>query len=635
MASGHTTAASGAERRALSLWLDARRRRRNLTVVTAAALIALCATTPLAFGSAFNLARFGVALAYVIAAIGFNLTFGYAGELVLGHPVVMAAGAYAAAMLSTHAHWRFAAALPVATGAGVIVGLLVMSPGLRVQGWYLALITMFAVLVLPPVVILAEPWTGGEFGLTGIPTPDVFGYRLPTWMTFELTLLCLVLVWLFVGNFVRSSWGHRLRALRDARRAAESVGIDLVESRFVVYAVSSFPAALAGVALAYTERFVNAESFGMSLTLLLLTDVVLGGAGTTWGPVVGMASLLALSFWVGPFNQFNAIALGAGLLVGSLLFTDGLLPALSRTLPASTVRPAPSQARQRASHGDVRVPPADRVVNQRHASTAAAEDPIVDAQNIVKYFGGILALGGVNLALRRGTLVGLVGPNGSGKSTFLNVVSGFIRPDAGRVRIAGIDTAAMKVHEIARCGVGRTFQVPQLVDECTALENIAIGLVGREPRPLVESVLSPTAAARRDVERLECALHTFVDIGLPEHAIHVPAAELPLGMKRIVEVGRAVVSSPRLLLLDEPAAGLDGDERAHLGTLLRRLANGGMTILLVEHNVPFVMEFCDELVLLESGSVTCTATVGAPLPDRLGAYLSYAPRLAHAVVGTV
>jgi branched-chain amino acid transport system permease protein len=450
-------------------------------------------------------------------------------------------------------------------------------------------------------------------------------------------LLCVVIIWVFAGNFVRSGWGHRLRALRDARRAAESVGIDLVKSQFAVYALSSVPAALAGVVLAYTERFVNAESFGLSLSLLLLTGVVLGGAGTMWGPVVGMAPLLALSFWIGPFSQFNAIALGGGLLVGSLVFTDGLLPALARGMPRTTTRPAPGQAPQRESRviGATHVVPTDRVVNPHCARNAATAEAIVDARNIVKRFGGLVALDGVNLTLRPGTLVGLVGPNGSGKSTFLNIVSGFIRSDGGRVRIGGVDTAAMKVSEIARCGVGRTFQVPQLVDEYTALENIVIGLVGREPPALAQSVFSLGAVARLERDRFERAFATFVDVGLPERAIHVPAVELPLGIKRVVEVARAVVSSPRLLLLDEPAAGLDDAERAHLGNLLRRLSNGGMTILLVEHNVPFVMAFCDELVLLENGTVTCRATVASPLPERLVAYLSYAPGLTHAAAGTV
>ncbi len=608
-----------AEYAAMSL---AEGRRRRVQMAIAAAFLLILAAVPLMSGSSYDLTRYGVALAYIMAAIGLNLAFGYAGELAIGHSVIMAGGAYAAGMLSALAGWSAVFVVPAAVLAGMLVGLLMMLPGLRVQGWYLALITLFTVLVLPRVVILGEQWTGGEFGLTGIKSFDLFGLRFPDWMTFEVTLVLLALVWLAAANFARSGWGHRVRALRDARRAAEAVGINLTRTRFVVYAMSAFPAALAGVLLAYTERFVNAESFGIGLTLLLLTGVVLGGTGSIWGPIIGMVPLIALSFWVGPFSPYNAITLGIGLMVGVIVFTNGLATPLSALARRFFERPPSAGA-----EGPRQIPQ----VTRREPAASHAGNPdapvILRAEGVGKRFGGLQALDAVGLELRQGRLCGLVGPNGSGKSTFLNAVSGFIKPDSGSILIADRNISGLPAHEIAHAGVGRSFQVPQLVDECTALENIEIGLIHVSGETLFQAIFRTSAMRKNLQARREAALSAFRLVGLPAEAVRMPVAELPLGLKRVVEVARAVASEPQLLLLDEPAAGLNDEERRQLGELMLQLRNRGMTILVVEHNVPFVMEFCDELVLLEEGHVTCRADLGGELPERLVTYLNYAPSL--------
>ncbi len=605
----------------------------------AIALILLFASIPLVSGGSFALSRYIVALAYVITAIGVNLAMGYAGEFVLGHPVIMGVSAYTAGILSARLGWSIGATLPCAIVTGVLAGLLIMSPGLRVRGWYYSLITMFAVLVLPPVAMLAKPWTGGEDGLTGIKALTLFGERVPDWALFEISLLVLAASWWLTDNFVRSGWGHRLRALRDARHAAESAGIDLTHTRLVVYVLSSVPAAFAGVILAYSTRFVGADMFGINLMLMFLTGVVLGGPGTRWGPVIGMAPLLFLSFWVGPFSPYNAIGLGVGLLVGTLLFPDGVMPAIADGLLRRRLRQAgaapggnparpPAMAASAAAFGEQYKA---RSGSAGATSAGQGDAHILRASGVTKHFGGNMALAGVEFNLRRGALVGLVGPNGSGKSTFLNAISGFLRPDAGSVEINGRNTAGLPGHLISRAGIGRTFQVPQLVEEFTAIENIEVGLVAAEPHAIVSSLLQLPSTRERARARRERAMAAFHLVGLPDSAMHTPASSLPLGLKRIVEVGRAVVSAPRLLLLDEPAAGLNDAERRQRGQLLQKLRDLGMSVLVVEHNVPFMLDFCEELVLLEAGQVSCTAMLDAPLPERLVAYLNYRPATAPAV----
>lgn len=605
--------------REFSAWIARKARLRHINVAIAILILIGLGLIPLISQGTYAYARYGVALAYVMAAVGLNLAIGFTGELVLGHAVVMAAGAYAAGMLSAHAGVSFPFAVLGGIAGGLAAGAAVMLPGLRVRGWYLALITMFAVLVLPRVVVLTEHWTGGEFGLTGIQPPSFLGYLLSDWVLYEVTLLLLALVGLLVANLVRSGWGYRLRAVRDIGMASAAIGLRPNRIRFTVYLLAAGPAALAGALQAFTDAFVNADSFGISLTLLLLTGVMLGGAGTLWGPIVGMAPLIALSFWVGPFSVYNAVALGAGLLISAIVVPDGFVPLIRRWLSRRTPSSAVADSIPVAPVGDS---------GSRNPSIRTRREfgpEILKARGVMKTFGGVRALQGIDMSIRQGELVGLIGPNGSGKSTFLNVLSGFIAPDAGAIRYRDADVTGWRVDQLALAGIGRTFQVPQLIDELTTLENIEIGLVGHQKSGLVPAVLRLPRDIAWERQRRSAALETFRAMRFAPETLGRPVAELSLGFKRIVEIGRAAVSKPKILLLDEPAAGLNETERQDLGDRLQELAAQGITILVVEHNVPFVLRICDSLMLLENGQVTCRADLDEALPERLETYLRHDP----------
>lgn len=604
-------------------------KRRRVQAAIATALVAFLGAVPLVAPGSFNLDRYGVAVAYVLAAMGLNIAFGFAGELAIGFAAIMAFGAYSTGMLSALAGWGGVPALAGGVVLGTVFGALTMLPGLRVQGWYLALITMFSVLVVPHVVILGEAWTGGEYGLNGVQAFDLFGLKFSGLATFELMVAAFAVVWWLLANFMRSGWGLRLRAIRDARSAAESVGIPIQRTRALVYVLAPFPAALAGALLAFSQRFVNYDAFNLPLTLLLLTGVVLGGLGRLWGTLIGMAPLLILSFFVGPFSPYNAVILGLALMFGVLVFPDGLMHAVDRLaerwLPLNGAR-SKSHVQGVATDGDD-APQVKRAA-ARGARTQTSQEGslLVRARNVRRRFGGVQALNGVDFDLHEGRLVGLVGPNGSGKSTFLNTLSGFIRPDEGEIVIGSADVARLAPHQIAATGIGRTFQVPQLVDELSGLENVELGLLGLEPMPIFASLLHTPAIRRRAASRRERALAALALVGLPVSAVSQPVEKLPLGLKRTVEVARAVVSRPKVLLLDEPAAGLNDIERGELGELLRKLVDEGITVLVVEHNVPFILSVCDELVLLESGSVTARADLSRELPKALKDYLNFAPQ---------
>lgn len=610
-------------------------------------MIALLAAVPLISGGSYDLGRYQIAIAYITVALGMNLAFGFCGELVLGFPAVMAAAAYTAGMLNVHLGYSPLQTLPCGLLAGIGAGLLTMAPGLRVRGWYLALITLFSVIILPDVISLGETWTGGEYGLSGVAAAQFGDVPLPGWVMFELSVALFSLTLLAQWNFLRSGWSTRLRALRDAPAGARAVGINPPAIRLTTYVLSSIPPALAGVYQVYSDQFVNPDGFGMSLTLMLLTGVVLGGAGSLIGPVVGMVPLLALSFWVGPFSPFNAVLLGLGLLFGSLLFPNGVVPAIANVV---------TRRRRHQPAGDSAKavqPPARSITLPREAAAANNVDPlsvgegsdqhsqgeqpdplptdgVVQIDDVRVSFGSNRVLGGVSLSLRSGMLTGLVGPNGSGKSTLLNVISGFVTAEHGRVVVGGTDMSRKAVHELALAGIGRTFQIPQLIEDASALENISLGLLGGRPLRILGSVLRLPGVVRQQRDDLQQAFALLNEVGLPASAVDMPVAELPLGLKRVVEIGRAIAHRPRLLLLDEPAAGLNDEEREQLGQLLVRLKKRGVTILVVEHNVPFVMKFCDDLAFLEAGEISCHVSTRDALPDSLLNYLSHAPEQSQA-----
>lgn len=606
---------------------------------------------PVIAGNSFDLGRVQLGMVYILAALGLNVAYGLAGEFTLGHVAIMAVGAYSAGMLTAHAGWNLWSAIIAAMVCGIIVSLALGAPSARVRGAYLGLLTLFAVLAIPPLVMLGEEWTGGEYGLLGIPRLELGGLE-PTTATYLLTMVALVVVLIGLRNLIRSSWGIRFALLRDAPRAAESVGFSNLGSKLLAYAVYGAIAALAGALMAVNDGTVVVSTFNINLTLIILTGVVLGGRGTLWGPVLGTVPLVLLSFYIGPFSEVNPIVFGCVLVAAVLLFPNGIVPAFAHEIipgirehgllgwlgtlvtrrGARTAQgPESEEVAAEELEGSLATRAQDIVVPWGATDEGELEDsgrggePLLEISGLRKSFGGVAALDGVDLSVQRGRIVGLVGQNGCGKSTLLNMISGFYRPDGGTVSIAGSPIAGVAPHRIARRGVGRTFQVPRLIPHASVADNIAAGLIGHDPARLLSSVLGLPVAREETRLRRRQAITMVSLLGLEREAADVLAGSLPLGVKRIVEVGRAAVSQPALLLLDEPAAGLNADERRRLSSTVRALASAGITPIVVEHNIEFVLGLCDTVVLMESGAVSAVYRTEDPdgMPQRMVDYLQY------------
>lgn len=545
-------------------------------------------------------------LIYIGAASGLNLAVGYAGEFLLCQATVIGMAAYVSGILSSMHNWSPIETFPLAIVAAIIWQLIISISGLRVRGLYLGILSFFSVLVFPDLVLLTSNISGGTGGLIGISPFAQPGSSDFTVLPFEIAVAVAAVSALIVRNLVVSGWGIRLRYLRDAPNSLASAGVNITRTKLTVYVVSAIPAALAGWALAYFSESLTSSVFGLSLTLILFAGVQLVRPGSIAGPIIGAGLLEGYSQLVGPFSQYNTLGLGALLTLALIVLPGGFGRFLSRNSGSA----AATRRRRILSAGPV-TPELNPLVELRRARQDAsaagqAENDtavVLEVRDIVKSFGGNRAVDGAGFTVGSGRIVALMGENGSGKTTLVNIISGFLRPDSGQVLIKGRPTTGMVASQVARLGCARTFQVPQVVGELTVRENVEVGLLYRSCVGPARAILLPFIARRADWVRREAAVRICEEMGLSAEQIDQETDTLSLGMRRIVEVARAIASSADLICLDEPAAGLNDDEIDSLSQVLKDVRQTGEAILLVEHNARFVLSTCDDIILLRAGKV--------------------------------
>jgi ABC-type branched-subunit amino acid transport system ATPase component/ABC-type branched-subunit amino acid transport system permease subunit len=494
----------------------------------------------------------------IVVATGLNILAGLSGQVSLGHAGLYAIGAYAGAVLATRAGVGFWLALPLAALLGAVVGGVLGLAALRVTGPYLAMVTIAFGIIVEHGLIEWDALTAGFGGIANIPKPAVGARALGLGQYYYVVALAVVASLWIARSFQRSRWGRAVVAVRDSEIAAESLGLNAYQIRTVAFTLSAAFAGAGGCLYASLAGFVSPDSFTMQTSILFLLVVLFGGLGRVMGAVVGSIVLIVLPEMLHAFSDYRLILYG-GLLLGSIYFLpEGVVGALAR-------RRRPVDARDDA-------PPVWTPV--------AAPALTLEARGLEMRFGGIVALGGVDLTLAPGRVHGLIGPNGAGKTTLLNILSGFYRPTAGSLRLGPRVLDGVAPHGIARGGIARTFQTTQLFETMTVVENVEVGLGG---------------AARRG-EAL--GLLAFVGYtGDPDEL----AKNLSFGRKRLVEIARALARRPGVLLLDEPAAGLSQEEIDGLADLIARIRASGAAVLLVGHHMDLVMGVSDDVTVLNYG----------------------------------
>jgi len=525
---------------------------------------------------------------YSMIALGLVLLTGVAGQTSFGQAAFVGIGAYVTAYLTTrHA---FSPWLTLAIGLAV-TGLVALFLGfitLRMRGHYLPLATIAWGISLYYVFGNLEA-LGGHTGLSGIPALSFAGIALKDERRYYYLIWIVTLLALWAThNLLDSRSGRAVRALKGGLDMVEAFGVDAARLKIVIFVYAALLAAISGWLYAHLQRFVNPTPFGINQGIEYLFMAVVGGAGSVWGAVVGATVITLLKEWLqdllpallGRQGNFELVVFGILMVLILQFARDGVWQWIARVLP----RPRPQQ-----------VVPANALASRPRR---VADGPLLEVQRVRKQFGGLVAVDDLSFTVDRGEIVGLIGPNGAGKSTTFALISGALPLTAGRVLLHGESIGSRPPYEIARRGLGRTFQHVKLIGTMSVLDNVAIGAYLRGRSGVVRAALKLDRAEEAQV-RSEAA-RAITRVGLAAH-LHAAAGSLALGQQRIVEIARALASDPTLLLLDEPAAGLRYLEKQALATLLRSLKAEGMTILLVEHDMEFVMGVTDRLVVMHFG----------------------------------
>ncbi len=527
---------------------------------------------------------------YAIVAIGLVLLTGVGGMTSFGQAAFVGIGAYATALLTTRYGVSPWLALVVGVVLTALVALLLGAVTMRLSGhflplgtiaWGLALFYLFGNLEL----------LGKYDGISGIPALNLFGVALESGRSLYFVIWAVVLAAIVsVQNLLNSRPGRAIRALRGGGVMAEAMGVNTAWMRVVIFVYAAVLAAVSGFLYAHLQRAVNPTPFGLNHGIEFLFMAVVGGVSHVWGAVLGAAILTVLQDYLqtllpkllGSEGNFEIIVFGVLMVVLLQYARQGVWPFVAKLFPRGPRAHAPE-------HADP--------LPQR--AKPVAGEPLLVVERARKQFGGLVAVNDVSFDVKAGQIIGLIGPNGAGKSTTFNLVTGVLKPTGGAITFRGERIDGLTSRQIVRRGIGRTFQHVKLLPTMTVLENVAIGAHLRGHTGVWRSIARLNA--HEEAQLLAEAAQQIRRVGLEKH-MYDEAGSLALGQQRILEIARALCCDPTLLLLDEPAAGLRYQEKQQLAELLRRLKGEGMSVLLVEHDMGFVMSLIDRLVVVEFGT---------------------------------
>jgi len=514
-------------------------------------------------------------LVFLWAAMGlaWNIISGYAGQISFGHQAFFGIGAYVTVLLAAKLQLTPWLGMWAGVGVAVLAALLIGTPTFRLAGIYFGLAT----LAYPLIFRIVMDYLGyQEVAIPMVRDRPALFMQFAEPRSFDLLALALLAATLGLSRLSEGlRLGYSLRAIKENEQAAEAMGVDAFRSKMLAYVLSAAPAALAGAIYAHAILFVVTPDavFGVIVIVQTLVVCLVGGAGTLWGPVIGAAIMIPVSeildTTVGDrLPGIQGVVYGAALMAIMMWAPEGLFWHLRRR-PAAVARATPTAA----AAGTAEAP-------------AAAPGPVLlEVQGIDKAFIGLQALSEVSFDVREGEILGIIGPNGAGKTTLFNVLNGFLLPDRGEVRWLGAPITGRRPHLVCRRGIGRTFQVVRVFPHLTVLENVMVGAFAHRDAP---------GAAR---ERAQAALGR---VSLVEQAGALPAGLTTLEL-RLMELARCLATSPRLVLLDEPLAGLSAEGVELMAVMIRRTRAAGVTVVIIEHTIQALVKLADRLVVLDHG----------------------------------
>ncbi|HEY4333304.1 MAG TPA: branched-chain amino acid ABC transporter ATP-binding protein/permease [Ilumatobacteraceae bacterium] len=546
-------------------------------------------------------------IAVALAVYGLNIVFGLGGQLFLGPAALFGSGGYVAAVMARdYTSMRSLEAMcVVSVVVAVLLALVLALPTLRISGFYFGMVTLFLALALPIAATHLQ-----VFGKdAGIILQAVPGFRQsPSGVT--LYRIGLVMIGLMIGYnwlILHSRFGRRLLSLRASEEMAQAVGVPLYLTKLVAFIVAAVPCGLGGAYFVYSQQLIAPSILPASWSILALAALMLGGTGSMYGPLIGTAIVVGSTSVLGGLTKYQGIVFGLILIVACSAFPDGIA-GLGRRVAARVLTP-----RSRGRHGlavgtDA---PGELDVDDRDTSAAVdvagldappAAARVLSLKSVSRSFGGVKAVDGVTLDIEPGVVHALVGANGSGKTTLLNLISGYYALDGGEIWLGESRLDGLSVDRIARAGLARTFQTPKLGAGESALENVWSAIDAHAKGSLIGSTLRFPVSRRADARSRREAKRLLAEMAV-EHVADVPAGQLSHGTQRLVEIARAVALRPAVVMLDEPAAGLSVAEVEVLGRVVRGLAESGIAVLIIEHNLPVVFSLASVITVLNGGRI--------------------------------
>ncbi|MGJ7916591.1 ABC transporter permease subunit [Massilia sp. LXY-6] len=611
----------------------------NKKTATAIALgIVLVAAYPLLFTNPYYVHLAETILIYAILLYGLDIVVGYTGQVSLGHAGLFGIGSYITGVLVMKLAMPWYVTLPASVLGSALFGAILALPALRVTGPYLAMVTLAFGTIVQILINEMSFLTEGPMGIM-LTKPKVGGNDLTEVQYYYAVAGLMFLSLLLVHRLLRSHIGRAFEALRDSPIASDCMGVSVYRYKVYAFVISAGFAGLAGSLYAYSEQYISPNTYNFELTILFLLAVIMGGRKSRLGSLIGAAIVVMLPSLLSDIELFRKIAIGAAVLA---VLGAGFALARGRTSPAKVAVPVVGtlamavlsyrlqnmvdwrltifglmtlfvvyylqdgivgffkslMGRGRLHVAATRAGQADPFAGMRAAGKAGGE--LLRVEQVLMQFGGLKALNLVDLSVARGSVHGLIGPNGSGKSTMMNVLTGIYKPTAGGVVFAGQAIAGRTPSQIALGGIARTFQNVQLFGEMTATENVLVGLHHSFRSTVFDAMLTTPRYKREEAAARERAAAILEFIGLADLAME-EARNLPYGKQRLLEIGRALALDPRLLLLDEPAAGLTAPDIRELMAIIRKIRDHGITIVLIEHHMDVVMSISDTVTVLDFG----------------------------------
>ncbi|MDB4837691.1 ATP-binding cassette domain-containing protein [Marinomonas sp.] len=529
----------------------------------------------------YSLLVFTLCILTALVGVGLNILMGMSGQTSFGHIAFYAIGAYISALLLIN-DIPFLIALFSAAFISAIIGALLAIPALRVNGPYLAMITIAFAFIVHHSLIEWRSLTGGANGLMGIPMPELADTDANILLALTASMLLSASLTAF-SFFYNSGWGKAMRAVKASPIAARSLGFKPIQTKTLAFALSAWFTGLAGAIMPPLMMFISPSTFPFSQSILFVLVVIIGGTGTLWGPVLGASIVVVLPEMLSPLAEYRLLMFAVLLLIVLWGAPRGILGELqSRFIKRATELPP--------KHTDT-----DLI--ETFYSRSQANKSGLFVNNIGIQFGGVKAAQNVSFHAKTGEITSIIGPNGAGKTTVLNIVSGFYKPDQGSIELDE-QLAGQGADKIARSGIARTYQTSQLFDDMSVIENLLSAMQkGKIGHPFLAELKG----------QKELALNLLSLVGY-QGSIHTPTQDLPHVDRRLVEIARSLASQPKVLLLDEPAAGLSREDTDRLAELLKVIAGFGIVVILVEHDMPLVMNISDRILVLDAGQPIANGT---------------------------